>query len=251
MNLPTPKGIRLEAGFEIVETTTEMARRLGLPFVDITGFGELEWVELGDSDDKTIERLNGPFQLLDFKGRARFAGNLTLVDYVCTLSKKTDSGIQLTGGRLLRAQTCFAELTLTPLTEPTDTEKTTQTPSQNEPSPFASKVEEEPALSTESELSASPVDDKWKVAIQESEIIRRHAAKTHLFDDETEFRPSRGDIVEHLHFGRCSVTRIDDDYITLRKPNGHNVQLGLTILKFTPAGEEENHSVFQVVVKRK
>jgi hypothetical protein len=69
------------------------------------------------------------------------------------------------------------------------------------------------------------------------------------FDDITDVRPELGDIVNHKQFGKCTVSRIDDDHITLKKPNGRHVPLGLQILVFKKVGDAEGKRVFDVDVQ--
>ncbi len=67
--------------------------------------------------------------------------------------------------------------------------------------------------------------------------------------DAPEVPPKTGDIVNHRQFGECTVVRLGDDHITLRKPDRRNVQLGLPILRFFREGEEDGHTVFRVEIK--
>ena len=101
------KGIRLEAGLELQAAVEATAVKLNLPFCDVAGFGELEWVELAGATEGETVFLQGPFQLVDLKGRVRLAGDTALVDMVCTLTRHTDNGIQTVGGILQRAKTVF------------------------------------------------------------------------------------------------------------------------------------------------
>ena len=126
------------------------------------------------------------------------------------------------------------------------------------PSPVA-KQEDRPraeavdssATSPQREVNRAPaaLDDRWAKAVLESKRIEDDPS---FFDDEeTETRPKRGDIVMHAQFGECRVTRIDDDHITLRKPDGRNVQLGLTVLRFVFTGKHDGKDTFRVEIGKR
>lgn len=162
-------------------------------------------------------------------------------DFVCVISRETDNGWQVLGGRLTDAIALFLELTITPLEIPEEAIRPSPRPSEvTAPSPTPKKSES---------ASESAIKDRWMNAVEEARRIRGEADFTN--DAEPETRPSRGDFVHHMHFGECNVTRITDEHITLRKPDGRNVQLGLPILAFIPAGSREGKKVFRVEVKPK
>ncbi len=249
----TTYGIRLEEGLELRSAVEEHAVKLELSFCDVGGFGELEWVELTGAVEGETTFLEGPFQLIDLKGRIRLAGGTALVDLFCTVSRHTDNGIQLLGGNLKRAKTVFVELTFVPLAHfqgaPNDAPKPTRS---TPPKLVAdSSRPDHPVESLTPPRPTAPpspsTDIRWARAIAESERVQKQAKK----DSRSDVIPSRGDIVNHLQFGRCTVVRVGDSHITLRKPNNRNVQLGIAILDFTPSGKEDKKSVFDVKVMKK
>jgi hypothetical protein len=79
------------------------------------------------------------------------------------------------------------------------------------------------------------VASKWAEALAESRRMEREGRAAN-WDESEVVMPARGDVVNHLHFGKCSVAKIDDEHISLRKPDGRVVQLGLTILEFKRTG---------------
>ncbi len=116
----TAQGIRFEAGAIVPAIVEEAVSECSFSFCDVTGFGRLKWMELaGASKGETI-RFEGPLQLIDLKGRLRCAGGVILSDFVCTVSRHTDNGIQILGGELKQAEIQFAELTFLPLDTPLD-----------------------------------------------------------------------------------------------------------------------------------
>jgi predicted DNA-binding protein with PD1-like motif len=249
----TVQGIRLEEGLELRSAVLEYAVKLELSFCDVAGFGELEWVELAGAAEGETTFLEGPIQLIDLNGRVRLAGDTSLLDLFCTLSRHTDNGIQLLGGKLQRAKTVFTELRFVPLTLALEVSADKSKPAEPIPSKLVSDSSRpdhpiESLTPPPPTAASSPgTDNRWTNAIAESDRVQKQAQK----DTRSDLLPSRGDIVNHLQFGRCTVVRVGDDHITLRKPNDRNVQLGIAILDFALAGKEDKKSVFNVKVVRK
>lgn len=243
MNESSFFGIRIESGSELSESIENEVRKLGQVFCDVVGFGELQWLELAGPEDGTTLRFPGPLTLLDLKYRIRQVGDVLIADRVCLVSRHTDNGIQVLGGKLIRAGVSFAELVFLPLaTGELSAHRSLndkETPDQDD-APIATGTNE-------------TGNDRWAGAIAESERIERQAKARGLSfnatDDDEDYIPRTGDIVNHRQFGRCVVSRIGDTHLTLRKPDGRNVQLGLPILKFIRTGTEGKKNVFEVEVR--
>ncbi len=249
MTETTAHGIRLETGAMLPEGAQNVASELSLSFCDVTGFGVVEWVELAGTSDGDTIRLEGPFQLIDLKGRIRLAGDVVLSDFVCTISRHTDNGIQLLGGTLKRAEIRFVELTFLPLA--VDTNDTADAPVKEPKHTVgrASVAKSEKPPSRSKPQDSANVDARWGKAIAESDRVQRRAEERGDLLEKEEVQPSRGDIVNHRQFGKCTVVRVGDDHVTLRKPDRRNVQLGLAIVTFTRDGEEEGKPVYSVKIK--
>lgn len=232
-----PLALRFEKEVELPAAIESAAERLRIDFCDVSGFGVLEWVDVQAAGAEGPRRLHGPLDLLDLKGRLRRAGQVMLADFFCTLSRATDSGIELLGGRLITARAEFVEITLIDL-EPADVGERAAAAADTAPEPEA-----EPRL---------PISGRWAEALAESKRQERKARERGWDWDtgEEEIRPGRGDIVVHQQFGRCQVVRLDDEHISLRKPDGRVVQLGLSILEFSSAGTDEGKAVYDVAVKK-
>ncbi len=238
----TMRAIRIESGESLPEAVDRAVEDLGLEFCDVTGFGRLEWVELKGDSNGPPTRMQGPFDLLDLRGRVRRVGSVIMSEYVCTISHVTDGEIRVFGGGLERAGVDFAELTFIPLvlakgaTVAKDAVAKDADTGQDAPPPAA----------------PSPVKDdasKWSLALAESRRVEREGAAAN-WDDVEPVMPARGDIVNHRQFGRCDVVRVDSEHISLRKPDRRVVQLGLAILVFEPAGEHDGKAVYNVAVTR-
>jgi predicted DNA-binding protein with PD1-like motif len=246
MTQKPPKGARIEGRAELVAAITSLAEELRMSFVDISGFGEADWIEVAIGTDGDPRRIGGPLDIVNLNGRLRQAGNVTLSDFYCSAARATDNGIEVVGGRLLKAEARFCEVRLTPVEEAGS--KTAPLPhGENEPAPSGAEEQPQPEHTHERDLDA-----RWRAAVTESESILAERGADRLdFDERGETRPSRGDRVDHRQFGRCSVSKIDDDHVTLRKPGGRNVQLGLSILSFTPKGEADGRPLYEVHVRKK
>jgi hypothetical protein len=220
-------------------------RALSAPFGDVSGFGELAWIALQVGEEGETQLFKGPLTLIDLKGRLRRAGDVLLADYVCTVSRLTDNGVQVLGGKLKEAEVIYLELTFTPLVEGEAAQVETQKAEMGAPAASNRPAAHRPAAPA-SEKSALP--DRWAKAVLESKRVERDSI---LDDGASDVRPRTGDIVQHRQFGECKVTRIGDDHVTLRKPDGRHVQLGLPILRFTTVGEQEGKTVYSVKVRAK
>jgi predicted DNA-binding protein with PD1-like motif len=237
------RALRFESGAMLPSAAEAAAADAELGFCDVRGFGELHWVELQPTGGET-RRLRGPLDLLGLQGRLRRAGEVVLADWICTVSRETENGIEVVGGRLVAAECSFAEVSLTPLSA------AAQRP-QEKPAAPASPVEARPparsAVAERPPAAPVPPVAAFAEALAES---RRQEALAPDRDRDDDVRPARGDLINHLQFGKCEVLRVDDDHVTLRKPDGRTVQLGLPILAFTEVGTEGRARVFDVRVRR-
>lgn len=247
-----PLAVRLEEGALLPGGVEAIAARLELDFCDIDGFGELAWAELSTAGAVEPRRFEGPLDLLTLRGRLRRVGDVVLADFACTLARATDNGIQLLGGKLIGARANFVELRLVPLANAEDrtTAATTeQTTAIEAPAPATRTAESSGPARAPAPGAGAALGDRWAAALEESKRQERKA-RARDWDDEDGLLPARGDLVNHRQFGRCKVIRVDDEHITLRKPDGRTVQLGLAILKFTPAPATDGVSTYDVQVRR-
>lgn len=243
-----PLAVRLESGAELPAAIEGAAEEAGLEFCDVIGFGVLEWIEIQAAGADAPTRFRGPLDLLHLSGRLRRAGPLTLADYTCSVSRATDNGVELLGGRLCRAAAEFVEITLVPLAAIGTAASTDRSEGGEEDRAIGAPAQPE----TSSGEPKASIAGRWAEALAESKRQER-SARERGWDwdsDEEEVRPSHGDIVMHRQFGRCQVVRMDDEHVSLRKPDGRVVQLGLAILEFTAAGEDQGHAIYDVAVKR-
>jgi predicted DNA-binding protein with PD1-like motif len=246
---PRPLAVRLEEGAILPGAVEAEAARLELEFCDVDGFGELAWIELQTAGASEPRRFEGPLDLLTLRGRLRRVGDVVLADFACTVSRSTDNGIQLLGGQLVGARTNFVELRMVPLANVDDGDRpATRPPTPDEPAVAAPA--RTPATTGKPAAASGPaLGDRWAAALEESKRQERKA-RSRSWEDDDGLLPTRGDVVNHRQFGRCQVIRVDDEHITLRKPDGRTVQLGLAILRFTNAPPDGGATAYDVVVRR-
>jgi predicted DNA-binding protein with PD1-like motif len=240
------RAVRFEGGTLLPAAAAAAAAAESLGFCDVQGFGELRWVELKPTTGEA-RRLRGPLDLLGLQGRLRRVGDVVLSDWVCTVSRETDNGIEVLGGRLVAAECAFAEISLTPLRPAAGAAEA------GPAAGGAPGIGPPPAPRTPPAPVARPVAAPPPTAALFAEALaesRRQETNTPDWDREEELRPSRGDVVNHLQFGRCKVLRIDDEHLTLRKPDGRTLQLGLPVLSFSEVGAEGSSKVFDVRIRR-
>jgi predicted DNA-binding protein with PD1-like motif len=239
-----PQGVRLESGQELRAAVESMAVERALPFCDVTGFGRLKSVVLAGETAAAPITLKGAMTLLDLKGRVRLAGKVAILDLICTVAYREGDRIELLGGALVKADIDYVELTFTPLHHigpPCVAREASEAGQTTTNSDLSAK-----ALAT-AEAGQSADKDRWAQAIAESERIQEDRDESNSEDE----LPGRSDTVIHRQFGECTVLRIGDDHITLRKPDRRVVQLGLAVLRFTRGTSPGKHSVFNVEVRPK
>ena len=251
-------GIRYEGPEKLTAIIGECVRRHALEFCDVSGFGELQWIELESTGKGGKRHFSGPFQLVSLRGRLRVAGEVLISDFMCTVARDTDNGIQLLGGVLTEAEIGYLELTFSPLAASEIGQPASDTRSYGKPLVEGSELDNkaeteqmgtwrEPGQAA-SKKKSGDLDERWTQAIAESNRIRKTAGDEE--GDTLDERPELGDVIMHRQFGRCTVTRIGDSHITLRKPDSRQVQLGLSILKFTrDEDDEDGKPVYSVTVR--
>ena len=222
----------LETDVSIPSALDDAAQALKLDFCDIEGFGDLKWAEIVDSAGSTV-RVEGPVDLLSLRGRVRHAGAVTVSDYRVLLAKHTDNGVQVVGGKLKQGVAQLLELSFTPLAS-------------------AESVKSVAANTYLGKKTAdkSTKDQAWANAMNLSAALEKKGSRSHLWEDEPVKTPVVGDVVKHRQFGDCTVVKLDDEHVSIQKPDGRVVQLGLRILKFTPLDTEGGRTLWEANVRR-
>ncbi len=192
-------------------------------FCDVCGFGNLRSAQLTDAAGNTLH-IEGPLDLLNLQGRIRRAAGMVISDYRCLIAKHTDNGIMVVGGRLTGGESSLLELTFTPLR--------------------ADDAASVPKETNEKKAA----DAHWHRAIEVSATLEKQGSRSHLWNEEEPPLPAPGDTVCHRQFGDCRVVKLDDEHITLQKPDSRIVQLGLAVLQFRQ--RPGNSTVFDVSVRR-
>ena len=246
-----PLAIRLEDDVALPDAILGAARRAQLEFADVSGFGAIDWMELDRGG--AVVRIDGPLELLDLKGRIRRVGETDIAEFVVTASRFTDAGLQVLGGRLFRASCRYLELRLTPLAAMVVAAPAAARAPLAEPQPPRAAPAPAPIVELRPNAGSKELSEKWAEALAESKRFEKTGTSAKAWEEEegtATVVPQRGDVVNHRQFGRCLVVKIDDDHISLKKPNGRVVQLGLPILDFSVQGAEGAVTVFEVQVRR-
>lgn len=210
----------------------EAALSFHLSFCDITGFGNFEWAEIEDSAGSAL-RLEGPLDLLSLRGRLRHAGAVTVSDYRVLFAMLTDDGLSVVGGRLVGGEATLLELAFSPL-------QIAQPAGSISASTYRGKRAAEKAGK----------EKAWATAMDLSSALEKKGDSAHLWEEAPAAQPAQGDVVKHQHFGDCTVVKVGDEHISLQKPDGRIVQLGLRILSFTLRQTEGNKTLWDVSIKR-
>lgn len=211
------------------KTIDDVVSGLDVAFCDVTGFGDLEWVEVEDAIGQTVH-FDGPVDLLSIQGRVRSTGNVILSDYRVVISKHTDNGVAVVGGRLKNGVSSLLELAITPLES---VETKTQIPKT-----YASKKASQ-------KQSTKQV---WANAMDLSATLEKKGKKASVWSEGAKQTPKVGDVVAHKHFGDCQVVKMTDEHVSLQKPDGRVVQLGLRILDFSLIESEDGKGYWSVNV---
>ncbi len=236
--------VRLDSGVLLPVAIEKACEEQGLEFCDVTGFGELDWVELSAPDSDGAARYEGPFTLLDLRGRIRRAGGVVLSEFVCTVSRWTDNGVQVLGGGLVGGKARYLELGFVPLSS---VDLTAAPPASVERKKAPRR---EPTARDKGAAASGPTSGKWAEALAESRRMEREGHAARWDEGEVEV-PSRGDVVNHLQFGRCTVVKVTDEHIALKKPEGRVVQLGLSILRFSRVAQDDGGpATFDVQIQK-
>ena len=183
-------GIRLEAGYELLDAVRDAFGRMSISFCDVIGFGELKWVELQVGDQGEGQVFEGPLQLIDFKGRLRQVADVMLDEYVCTVSRLTDNGVQVLGGKLKEAEIEYVELTFVPV----DTVEVS-----------IPAVEDGVSKAVKTTINArsptkSALPDRWAKAVLESKRIQRvKQIKPQLCADILDLSHAVVEVAEYLN----------------------------------------------------
>ncbi|MBN2714851.1 MAG: hypothetical protein JXX14_03285 [Deltaproteobacteria bacterium] len=222
----------IETQVSIPASLDDAATSLNLDFCDVNGFGNLKWAEILDSAGSQVH-IEGPIDLLSIRGRVRHAGQVTVSDYRVLLAKHTDNGIQVVGGKLTGGVATLLELAFTPL-------MSAETVRNVAANTYLGKKAAEKNVKEQS----------WASAMNLSAALEKKGRNAQLWDNEPVKIPSVGDIVKHRQFGDCTVVKIDDEHVTIQKPDGRVVQLGLRILTFTPIDEDGGRTLWDASVKR-
>jgi predicted DNA-binding protein with PD1-like motif len=158
----------------------------------------------------------GPLELLQITGRVEQKGGRLEPELRVVASRDMDTGLEVVGGVVISAKMESGLLRLT-----------------------------RHVAAVRGKAIASPAMAWSAVAAASAELGEPTFA-------ESEEPPQVGDIVDHPRFGACTVVKIDDQHLRIRRQEGRVISLGLALLTFSSKGERsDGKRVFAVKVDPK
>lgn len=262
---------RLVPGEDVVRAVVELCRRFKVHAGEVRIVGALRSAEVVEYDQgkrsyRPPRRFEAPMEVLSLQGNVSMDGDAPRPHLMLVASRETDAGMQMFGGRLLSGAVYSCEVVLeswddlalerkmdrdTGLalwTEPAASGAGARAPSGaiSAPTPAPSSGATAGGGATWAEAIAASVQ---KAADDRPLSPPRTAGRTAPEEDHG-FEPDRGDLVEHPHFGRCSVEIYDpaDDRMVLRLPAGRLAEIKLHVLTFLEPTTVDGKKVFRVKV---
>ncbi|MBN2804661.1 MAG: hypothetical protein JXR91_16320 [Deltaproteobacteria bacterium] len=238
MNSPNPIPFSVNRTSKVPDIfISEAVRHKELNYCNIYGFGTFNSAVIEDAKGNTIE-LKGPVDAILINGRLKKADKSVDIELRCIFATTTFNGQVVTGGRLIDGEASQLEITFTPL-DIADGDFTTVN------NTVEHSANHSPMATMTPKQAAS---DKWSRAVEVSQKTQKIFSNPN--DDNDEALPRQGDIVDHRQFGECKVIKISDDHISLQKPNGRIVQLGLKILKFYIDDTKNGKNIWKLQVRK-
>lgn len=191
----------VERGEDLVRTLLDGCLEHEVETVLVQGSGRATSIVLegGPAGKRSVA---GPLELLCVTGKVDQKGRRLEPDLRVVACREMDTGLEMVGGVLLSALVEGAIL----------------------------------RLSRHAPLSkarvASPAGASWSAVAAVSADLGEPPP------EEVDETPRVGDLVDHPQFGQCTVIKIDDQHLRMRRSEGRVVSLGLSILRFSLRGEK-------------
>lgn len=204
-----------ERGEELVRALLDTCLDKGITNVLVLGTGRASTMTLegGPAGRRTVA---GPLELLQITGRVEQKGGRLEPELRVVASRDMDTGLEVVGGVVISAKMESGLLRLT-----------------------------RHVAAVRGKAIASPAMAWSAVAAASAELGEPTFA-------ESEEPPQVGDIVDHPRFGACTVVKIDDQHLRIRRQEGRVISLGLALLTFSSKGERsDGKRVFAVKVDPK
>ena len=205
----------------------------------VTGFGALESAEIviaGHAPTRTgpgaARRVDAPCELLSLTGNVALQDGAGSLRLTVTLARETELGLEVFGGQLVSARCSAVELhvvvfdDVTLARAPDDRARQAVTP----PSSSAAADATRPAGAGSGGGPSAPMAMLRDPAAAAPPVPLRTKPR-----EEPEAYPEPGDLVNHFHFGECTIIESDGDRIRLRQEKDGRVRdVSLTMLRIEP-----------------
>lgn len=199
----------------------------------VTGVGTLEAAEIVLFDQQsrhttTARRLDAPWEIVALTGNAALQNGTVSLRLSATLARETDLGLEVCAGQLVWARCHSVELHIVAfddvgLTRVVDERTRLAILQPAAGVPVAAALVE--AVRAAAAALPTPVETQTSPPVP----IRQRPR------EEPEAYPEPGDLVNHFHFGECTVIESDGDRIRLRQDKDGRVrEVALTMLRIGP-----------------
>lgn len=255
--------VRLERGEDLVKGIETIAQREGVRAGWVRGVGSLSWVELDRHDQsrrgaEPPQRFDIPCDVLTLEGSIALSGDSARATLYATLSRRTDNGVDLIGGRVRAGQVFHAELVIESFEDlvlsrqPDERTGLALWVGVREESDAGEEEEEEaPAAVSWADVaavSAAPVPPK-RASERPNVADRRRRAEEEFL---TAPLPERGDFIDHQQFGVCRVDREDEEGgLVIRLPSGVRKTIKLDFMEVGTARHDGGRRIFPVRPRRR
>lgn len=232
----------LEHGCELVATLTALCLKRGLRDVTWRVAGVVDEVELSavmaaSGAPGPTRRYGSHFGLVHCEGRLVERDGRIEARAECVLSREGESGIEVVGGRLLRARVQSVDFVIEYATD--------EVPATTIAVPAVAPVVSTPPAPTWADVARSSAahespsaGEPLYAAVEEDDEGEDDARDDTSLEEEP---LQRGDVLVHPRFGACGVERIEgaNEYAQVRLANQRLVRLSLEVLRLTRDGSDE------------
>ena len=258
---------RLVTGEDVVRAISELCRRYKVHAGEVRVVGALKDAELVEYDQarrsfREIRRIQSPMEVLSLQGNISMEGDAARPHLMLVASRETDAGLQVFGGRLFSGAVFSCEVVIDSwddlvLERKVDRETGLAVWSDLGAASSSAAATPGPAASPSGAGGGASWADAIAASVQKSAEDRPLSPPQRprpVTEEDHGFEPDRGDIVEHPHFGRCTVEIYDpaDDRLVLRLPTGRVAELKLHVVTFLEPTQQDGKNVFglRVTVRR-
>jgi hypothetical protein len=216
--------IELGSGDDVVDELTERTRGVD-GWVQAVGYVDDAELRMAGEGADPRRTLYGRHTLVSLMGPAGGP-------YMATLSRSTTSGVEVAGGRLLRARSAGVHVVIL------RTRGEAARPAESAPT----------AAPAEQPAAPPPAGSGWAaIAAHTAERV----ATTEADEPEAELTPEPGDLVQHFAFGLCDVIAARGESLKLRDAHGPGRirEVRVDMLRVLPPRDKDGKRLFKLIRK--